>query len=100
MGCRRHYIPPLEIIAAGRDVTFRPLNARGSAINKMLAPVLHSHPHWDSFREEHGSLFGTLKPLPPLFPEEERSKQPSAFSVLRALLEGNSGTPLREGSRW
>src|SRR5580693_5094312 len=79
--------PPLEIIAAGREVAFRPLNARGSAVNKMLVPVLASHPHWDSFREEHGSLFGTLKPLPALFPEEERSKQPSAFSVLRALLD-------------
>jgi len=79
--------PPLEIIAAGRQVVFRPLNARGSAINKMLAPVLAPHPHWESFREEHGSLFGTLKPLPKLFPEEERSKQPSAFSVLRAMLD-------------
>ena len=79
--------PPLEIIAAGRQVVFRPLNARGSAINKMLAPVLAPHPHWDSFREEHGSLFGSLKPLPKLFPEEERSKQPSAFSVLRAMLQ-------------
>jgi anthranilate synthase len=28
-----------------------------------------------------------LKPLPALFPEEERSKQPSAFSILRALIE-------------
>ena len=30
---------------------------------------------------------GRLKPLPALFPEEERSKQPSAFSILRALIE-------------
>ena len=29
---------------------------------------------------------GRLKPLPALFPEEERSKQPSAFSILRALI--------------
>ena len=28
-----------------------------------------------------------LKPLPALFPEEERSKQPSAFSILRALID-------------
>jgi anthranilate synthase len=32
-------------------------------------------------------LVGRLKPLPDLFPEEERSKQPSAFSILRALIE-------------
>ncbi len=28
-----------------------------------------------------------LKPLPVLFPEEERSKQPSAFSILRTLID-------------
>jgi len=28
-----------------------------------------------------------LKPLPALFPEEERSKQPSAFSILRTLVD-------------
>ena len=28
-----------------------------------------------------------MKPLPALFPEEERSKQPSAFSILRTLVE-------------
>src|SRR5207302_1180714 len=33
-----------------------------------------------------GAIHGKLKLLPELFPEEERSKQPSAFSVLRALL--------------
>jgi anthranilate synthase len=32
-------------------------------------------------------LAGRLKPLPALFPEEERSKQPSVFSILRALTE-------------
>jgi anthranilate synthase len=78
--------PSLEIIAAGRDVAFRALNPRGAAIIQMLSPVLSPHPHWEHFREETGALFGTLRPLPELFSEEERSKQPSAFSVLRALL--------------
>jgi hypothetical protein len=32
-------------------------------------------------------LHGHLKPLPDLFSEEERSKQPSAFSVVRVLLK-------------
>ena len=39
-----------------RDVTFRPLNERGVAINRMLATVLGEHPHWDDFREENGTL--------------------------------------------
>src|SRR5262249_17798846 len=79
--------PPLEIVATDRDVRFRPLNARGEALNRMLAPILERHPHWDSFGFEGASLRGRLKPLPKLFSEEERSKQPSAFSILRALTE-------------
>jgi anthranilate synthase len=79
--------PPLEIVAAGREVTFRPLNPRGSALGRMLALLLASHPHWAAFREEGGTIQGTLKPLPAFFPEEERSKQPSAFSVVRALVQ-------------
>ncbi len=77
--------PPLELVSFQRDVTLRPLNERGAAINRMLAAVLRGHPHWDDFREENGALHGKLKPMPGLFPEEERSKQPSVFSVLRAL---------------
>jgi anthranilate synthase len=77
--------PPLEIVSFQRDVTFRPLNERGAALNRMLAPVLRDHPHWDDFREENGFLHGRLKPMPKFFAEEQRSKQPSVFSVLRAL---------------
>jgi len=79
--------PPIEIIAVGRDITIRPLNERGEALNRMLDGVLRAHPHWDSFALDGATIRGQLKPLPALFPEEERSKQPSAFSVLRALLE-------------
>ena len=78
--------PPLEIVAADRDITFDPLNSRGQVINRLLAPVLRTHPHWESFELADGVLRGRLKPLPELFPEEERSKQPSAFSILRALM--------------
>jgi anthranilate synthase len=80
--------PPLEIVAAGSHVEFRPLNKRGEALNRMLHPVLAQQQHWDEFEARlDGSLHGRLKPLPALFPEEERSKQPSAFSILRALLQ-------------
>jgi len=79
--------PPLEIVAAGRDVVFRPLNQRGEVLNQILDPLLSRHGHWETFRFEGGALRGRLKPLPPLFPEEERSKQPSAFSILRTLID-------------
>ena len=79
--------PPLEIVAVDREVEFRPLNLRGEMLNSMLLPILEQHPHWDSFGRYGSALRGRLKPLPKLFSEEERSKQPSAFSILRALIE-------------
>jgi anthranilate synthase len=79
--------PPLEIVANGRRVIFRPLNPRGDRLNGMLARLLAEHPHWESFDKDGGALVGRLKPLPRLFPEEERSKQPSAFSILRTLID-------------
>jgi anthranilate synthase len=79
--------PPLEIVAAGREIAFRPLNPRGEALTRILEPLLAAHPHWESFSNQNGSLQGTLRPLPALFAEEERSKQPSAFSILRALID-------------
>src|SRR5579863_5331394 len=78
--------PPIEIVASGREIEFRALNARGEALNKMLYRLLESHPHWEKFGFQGAALHGRLKPLPALFPEEERSKQPSAFSILRSLI--------------
>ena len=78
--------PPLEIIAKGRMIEFRTLNERGIRLCEMLKPVLEKHPHWESFSVMDFGLAGRLKPLPPLFPEEERSKQPSVFSILRGLV--------------
>jgi anthranilate synthase len=79
--------PPLEIVAAGREIELRALNPRGEILNRVLEPLLANHPHWEKFSADSNALRGTLKPLPGLFPEEERSKQPSAFSILRALID-------------
>ena len=79
--------PPLEIVSQGRKVSFRALNGRGEILNRMLAAVLEKHPHWETFGFEGTALVGILKPLPKFFPEEARSKQPSAFSILRTLVE-------------
>src|ERR1700733_2274816 len=78
--------PPIEIVSVGREMEFRAHNARGEVLNQMLYRLLDRHPHWEQFGFEGSALRGRLKPLPELFPEEERSKQPSAFSILRALI--------------
>ena len=79
--------PPLEIVSYDRRVEFRPLNERGQAIAELLRPVLEGHPHWDEFGPEAGILAGRLKPMPKLFAEEQRSRQPSVFSILRTITE-------------
>jgi len=79
--------PPLEIVGYGQRLEFRPLNLRGEMLARMFHAILTSHPHWESLELAGGALRGRLKPLPDLFPEEERSKQPSAFSILRALIQ-------------
>jgi anthranilate synthase len=78
--------PPLEIVSYDREVQFRSLNERGRKILAILEPVLSTHAHWEQFESQPELMRGRLKPLPALFPEEERSKQPSAFSLLRALI--------------
>ncbi len=78
--------PPLELISTARKVELRPLNERGEALVQILDPVLAGHPDWESFERLNSGLVGILKPMPHLFSEEERSKQPSVFSILRALI--------------
>jgi anthranilate synthase len=79
--------PPIEILGEARRMEFRPLNERGQQLLKILEPLLEAHPHWESFAHAGDAVVGALKPLPELFAEEDRSRQPSAFSILRALIE-------------
>ncbi len=79
--------PPLEILSWGRQIEFRALNQRGQVLLAMLRPVLQRHPHWEDFTPDETRIAGRLKALPKLFPEEDRSKQPSVFSILRALCQ-------------
>ncbi len=79
--------PPLEVVGRSRSLHFRPLNQRGALLCQMLFPLLKAHPHWESLTLEAAGIHGILKPLPALFPEEQRSKQPSAFTILRCLID-------------
>ena len=79
--------PPIEIIGRGRKIEIHALNRRGKALVALLGDLLRHHPHWRLFEQTEGLLTGELKPLADRFPEEERSKQPSAFSILRTLIE-------------
>ncbi|MGA8027483.1 MAG: anthranilate synthase component I [Bryobacteraceae bacterium] len=79
--------PPLEIIGRGRNLEFSALNKRGEVLLDLLEPLLAGHAHQNAYWRTPYSIALNLKPLAEKFSEEERSKQPSPFSVLRTLVE-------------
>jgi anthranilate synthase len=84
--------PPIEIIGRKRKVEINSLNERGRMLLNILGPLFEEHLDAQSHLRTPHSLIVELKPLAERFPEEERSKQPSAFSVLRTLI-GEFGNP-------
>ncbi len=79
--------PPIEIIGHPRTVALRALNERGVVLIRILNHVLKDNPHWRCDSQSPDALCLKLEPPSDRFSEEERSKQPSAFSVLRRLVE-------------
>lgn len=78
--------PPVEIRARGRTFTFHALNERGFVLLNMFHDALFRHDHLEELVREKFQLRGRVCEMPSYFPEEERSKQPTIFSVLRALV--------------
>ena len=92
--------PALELIARKQQFEINALNPNGTRLLKLIAPVLQNHPHLKSLIFESDSNFpveklsGTVKTRPDFFAEEERSRQPSVFSVIRKTFElFRSGDP-------
>ena len=79
--------PLLEIISIERSIEIKPLNARGEVAVRLLKPLVEAHAHWTLREGNEHSLCLDLKPIGERFPEEERSKQPSPFSLLRLLVD-------------
>lgn len=79
--------PPIEIVGRHRTVWFRALNERGRILLRILQPLFENHPDAANFSVESECLTIELKPLEGRFPEEQRSKQPSPFSLLRTLVQ-------------
>ncbi len=79
--------PPLEIVGHERKVVLCALNKRGEVLLELLWPLLERHPHWQVELRTPLQITLALHSLADRFPEEERSKQPSPFSLLRLLIE-------------
>ncbi|MBI3991811.1 MAG: anthranilate synthase component I [Candidatus Lambdaproteobacteria bacterium] len=78
--------PPLELVARGRRFEVNALNGEGRRLLTLFAPILRAHPHVVELEETLERLSGATALPPAFFAEETRSRQPSLFSVLRALL--------------
>jgi anthranilate synthase len=79
--------PPLVLEARGRGFTFAALNPRGEALIDVIANHLRPLDAIETLDTHAGHIAGTVRLPTGRFPEEARSRQPSVFSVLRAITE-------------
>ena len=79
--------PPLELSTCDRNFTFKALNERGRVLLPYLTERLYLHPQLQEVSVENDRLFGAIQQTTEFFTEEERSKQPSVFSVIREILQ-------------
>lgn len=80
--------PPLEIRGQGRNFSLVAKNEKGNVLVTLLSDILAEHPHivqQERLSDEEWTC--TLKEMDSFFPEEQRSRQPSAFTLLRHLIE-------------
>jgi anthranilate synthase len=82
--------PPLELSTRGSTFKLTAHNQRGKLLLPLLADRLQRQPqvqHVQWAEGTEGTVEGTIAPVTQLFAEEERSQQPSVFSVVRTLLD-------------
>src|SRR5215510_9318676 len=77
--------PPLALTARNRDFRVQALNARGQLLLPPIADALRSSDAMERFAAGDSSIDGVVREPAGRFVEEERSRQPSVFSVLRTL---------------
>ena len=77
--------PPLAVEAAGRVARVTALNARGALLLAPVRDALAAAPELAAVTRTGAVITARVKPATTVFTEEERSRQPSVFSVLRAL---------------
>jgi anthranilate synthase len=79
--------PPIEIIGRHRNFEINALNERGKQILPMICQAIEGQSYIKRLEIGESSANGELVPMPTHFPEEERSKQPGLFSMLRSIRE-------------
>ena len=77
--------PPLVFTSRARDFTFESLNARGALLMPTIAKALEGLDALAGLSVADDEIRGSVRESDEWFPEELRSKQPTVFSVLRAV---------------
>jgi anthranilate synthase len=83
--------PPLEFVAKDRELRVAAVNARGVVLIELFADILTSAPDVSIRRRDARSLVLEIQRGDGIFPEEERSLQPSVFTPLRSLFDEFKG---------
>jgi anthranilate synthase len=78
--------PPLVLVTRGRGFRIDALNERGRLLLPPIAHALRASDAVERVEAGETSVEGTVRAPVGRFAEEERSRQPSVFSLLRALL--------------
>ncbi|WP_018698934.1 anthranilate synthase component I [Amorphus coralli] len=78
--------PPVSIEASGYDVTISALNERGRVLLPAFSAAVADLPFIGDMVADGDRIALRVMPSDEVFPEEERSRQPSVFSVVRAII--------------
>ncbi|MCU0830283.1 MAG: anthranilate synthase [Rhizobiaceae bacterium] len=79
--------PPLAITAKGRDMVIEGFGPRGAVLIAMLSPILWESKDAVLTDEQPNRITVNVPPPSSIVTEEERSRAPSVFSVLREIVE-------------
>jgi anthranilate synthase len=78
--------PPVEITASGRVITARSLNARGRVLLPVIAGALKAAGHEQPVADPGAECTVVIPEPAGTFTEEERSRQPTVFTAVRAIV--------------
>ena len=79
--------PPLILSSRGRAMRLEPQNARGVMLAEVIASALDGHPDIAEMASDGDGYRLTVREPTRIYAEEERSKAPTVFSVLRTIVE-------------
>jgi anthranilate synthase len=79
--------PPLGIEGRGRTVSIIAYNERGKLLVAAIASHLHGHEHIEKIDSSPERLVVDIRSRGTVYAEEQRSRAPTVFSVIRAIID-------------